>query len=116
MTQPANQGIPPQTPVPGMMPQNGTAPPEKEIVYLEGRPLLRAEQAKATMWALVGLVLIALPVLAAIFDWTWRHWWMTVVCVILALAPEGVLIHKPLCYLSSMTSITSPPLRRSVPT
>ena len=86
MTQPANQGIPPQTPIPGMMPQNGTAPPEKEIVYFEGRPLLRAEQAKATMWALVGLVLIALPVLAAIFDWTWWHWWMTVVCVIIALA------------------------------
>jgi membrane protein YdbS with pleckstrin-like domain len=60
-------------------------PPDQEVVYYEGRPLLRADQAKAAFWLLVGIVLIALPILASVFDWDWWHVWMTVVCIVIAL-------------------------------
>jgi membrane protein YdbS with pleckstrin-like domain len=66
--------------------QTGVArPPEEEVVYFEGRPLLRADQAKATMWVLLGVFLIALPVCASIFDWTWWATWMTIVAVLVAI-------------------------------
>jgi membrane protein YdbS with pleckstrin-like domain len=59
---------------------------EDEIVYFEGRPTLRADQAKAAMFVVVGVVLIALPILAAVLDWTWwDHRWMTIVCIVLAI-------------------------------
>lgn len=67
------------------------APPAKpieddEVVYFEGRPVLRAEQAKAAMFLLLGLVLLALPVLAEMFHWTWwDHRWMTPVAIVLAI-------------------------------
>jgi membrane protein YdbS with pleckstrin-like domain len=67
------------------------APPPKaveddEVVYFEGRPVLRAEQAKATMYAILGLALIAMPVLASVMDWTWwDHRWMTPVAIVLAI-------------------------------
>ena len=59
---------------------------EDEVVYFEGRPVLRAEQAKAAMFLILGLILIALPVLASVFDWTWwDHRWMTPVAIALAI-------------------------------
>ncbi len=58
---------------------------EEEVVYFEGRPVLRADQAKAVMFVLVGVVFLALPILAAVFDWTWwDHRWMTPVAIVLA--------------------------------
>src|SRR5438045_1111400 len=60
-------------------------PPDHEIVYYEGRPLLRADQAKAAFWVLVGVALIALPILAHVFDWTWWAGWMTIVAILLAI-------------------------------
>jgi membrane protein YdbS with pleckstrin-like domain len=60
-------------------------PPDQEVVYYEGRPLLRADQAKAAFWLLVGIVLIALPILASVFEWDWWHGWMTVICIVFAL-------------------------------
>jgi membrane protein YdbS with pleckstrin-like domain len=75
--------------IPGMTPPTavptgggGIAPPDQEVVYYEGRPLLRADQAKAAFWLVVGIVLIALPVLAHMFDWTWWRTWMTLVAVL----------------------------------
>ena len=60
-------------------------PGDEEIVYFEGRPLLRADQAKAIMWLLIGLALIALPVLAWLLEWTWWHWSMTLIAIVIAL-------------------------------
>lgn len=78
-------------PDPPIARQMQDAPPakpleEEETVYFEGRPVLRADQAKAAMFLFGGLVLLALPVLAAVFDWTWwDHRWMTPVAIILAI-------------------------------
>jgi membrane protein YdbS with pleckstrin-like domain len=81
MTQPANPGIPPQ-PAPGATPPPaGTAPPDKEVVYFEGRPKLRADQAKAMLWVLLGLGLICLAVFSWASNWPW---WVTIGCIILA--------------------------------
>ena len=59
--------------------------PDHEIVYYEGRPLLRADQAKAAFWLFVGIALIALPILAHMFEWTWWRTWMTIAAVIVAI-------------------------------
>ena len=74
----------PSTPQPAVMPGQ-VAPPDQEIVYYEGRPLLRADQAKAAFWLFVGIALIALPILASVFDWTWWRTWMTIAAVIIAI-------------------------------
>jgi membrane protein YdbS with pleckstrin-like domain len=59
---------------------------EDEVVYFEGRPVLRADQAKAAIFVIVGLVFIALPVLASVLDWTWwNHRWMTPAAIVLAI-------------------------------
>jgi membrane protein YdbS with pleckstrin-like domain len=57
---------------------------EEESVYFEGRPVLRADQAKAAMFVIIGVVLVALPILASVLDWTFWRWWMTVIAVALA--------------------------------
>lgn len=60
---------------------------DPEVVYFEGRPVLRAEQFKAILWACLGLGLIMLVVLAEfVFEWTWWAWWMNVVAILLAVA------------------------------
>jgi membrane protein YdbS with pleckstrin-like domain len=82
MTQPADPGIPTSIPA-GTTPPAG-AVPDKEVVYFEGRPTLRADQAKAMLWLLIGLVLICLPVFAWILEWTWWPWWLTLICVVAA--------------------------------
>ena len=78
MTQP---NIPASTPITPTA-TGGVGPPDKEIVYYEGRPLLRADQAKAAFWLIVGIVLIALPVLAHLFEWGFWRTWMTIVVII----------------------------------
>ncbi|HEV2293376.1 MAG TPA: PH domain-containing protein [Tepidisphaeraceae bacterium] len=67
-------------------PPPGKPVEEEEVVYFEGRPVLRAEQAKAAMFLIIGLILLALPILAEAFDWTrWDHRWMTPVAILLAI-------------------------------
>jgi membrane protein YdbS with pleckstrin-like domain len=82
MTQPNTPATTPITPTA----TGSVGAPDQEIVYYEGRPLLRADQAKAAFWLIVGIVLIALPILASIFDWLWWQTWMTIVVVIGAIA------------------------------
>jgi membrane protein YdbS with pleckstrin-like domain len=74
----------PATPVTPTVP-GGVGAPDHEVVYYEGRPLLRADQAKAALWLIIGIVLVALPVLAHMFDWDWWRPWMTLVAVIAAI-------------------------------
>ena len=78
---PATPGIPPST----TSPTGAVGAPDQEIVYYEGRPLLRADQAKAAFWLIVGVVLIALPILASIFEWQWWRTWMTIAAIIVAI-------------------------------
>ena len=86
MTEPNSPSIPPAA----ATSSPSVAPPDQEIVYYEGRPLLRAEQAKAAMWFIVGLVLVSLPILASIFEWTWWRTWMTIVAILGALLAIGL--------------------------
>ena len=61
------------------------SPGDEEIIYFEGRPMLRADQLKATLWVLLGVAIIALPVFAWLMDWTWWRWWMTLAAIVTAL-------------------------------
>jgi membrane protein YdbS with pleckstrin-like domain len=47
--------------------------------------MLRADQAKAMLWLLIGCGLIALPIMAWLFKWSKWHWGMSVACVVVAL-------------------------------
>ncbi len=44
---------------------------DPEVVYFEGRPTLRAAQLKATIWLLIGIALIALPIVSHMRRWHW---------------------------------------------
>lgn len=57
---------------------------DEEEVYFEGRPMLRADQAKAMLCGLLGIALIALPIVAMTMEWTWWRWWLTLICILLA--------------------------------
>src|SRR4051812_2056491 len=58
---------------------------DEEVVYYEGRPLLRGDQAKAALMFIIGIGLIALPILAHLFDWTWWNGILTIICILLAI-------------------------------
>ncbi len=82
----------PATPVPAAAPPTSpgdVTPPrpsdDQELIYFEGRPTLRADQLKAVMFVLIGLALLALPVMASVMNWTWWRWWMAVASVLLAI-------------------------------
>src|SRR5262245_48690806 len=86
MTQP-NTNIPP-TAQPQAPVGDHATPGDAEIVYFEGRPMLRADQFKALLWALLGVALVALPIFAWIMDWGWP-WWVALLCIVLAI---GVIV------------------------
>ncbi|HTL30715.1 MAG TPA: PH domain-containing protein, partial [Tepidisphaeraceae bacterium] len=56
----------PGTPVDDTAPHKPSG--DEEIVYYEGRPLLRADQAKAIMYGLIGVALIGWPIVAWVMD------------------------------------------------
>jgi membrane protein YdbS with pleckstrin-like domain len=47
---------------------------DEEITYYEGRPMLRADQAKALLYGLIGLVLIAWPIVGWVMEWNFPTW------------------------------------------
>ena len=63
---------------------------DREEVYFDGSPLLRAELGRVFVWALIGVVLIAIPFLWPKWHWAAQklpmRWWMTTVLVLLGLA------------------------------
>src|SRR5215213_406362 len=83
MTQP---NLPGATPAASATTASLVTPPDHEIVYYEGRPLLRADQAKATFWVLVGFGLVALAVCSWTMDWGWPGWVGAVLIVLAILA------------------------------
>lgn len=46
--------------------------------------MLRADQAKAFLWAVGGIALVALPIIAWLMDWTWWSGWFTLICLLVA--------------------------------
>jgi membrane protein YdbS with pleckstrin-like domain len=75
-------------------PPGGVAAPDHEIVYYEGRPMMRADQAKATFWVLVGLGFIVVACLSWTMDWGWPKWAGIVLFIlgILAIVPPWLVI------------------------
>jgi membrane protein YdbS with pleckstrin-like domain len=61
-------------------------PGDEEIVYFDGRPTLRADQFKAIGWLVLGLALVALPILAWLYEWGWWRWWLTLASLLIAAA------------------------------
>jgi membrane protein YdbS with pleckstrin-like domain len=47
---------------------------DEEETYYEGRPLLRADQAKAALYGVIGLVLIGWPIVGWVMDWHFPAW------------------------------------------
>jgi uncharacterized membrane protein YdbT with pleckstrin-like domain len=76
-------------------------PDDVEEVYYEGSPMLRGEMGKGLLWLLIGLMLIAGAVAAALFHgkvhipW-WAYLAVIVIAVLLMLIP--VLQTKSICY------------------
>jgi len=64
---------------------------DSEEVYFEGSPLLRGEVGRTLLFAILGLVFIALPILAMIYSWGWP-WWLLLGCFVVAI----LLIAVPL--------------------
>jgi len=62
------------------------AAPDKEIIYYEGRPMMRADQAKAAFWVLMGLGLVVLACVSWTMDWGWPAWVGVVVFILGILA------------------------------
>ena len=63
---------------------------DREEVYFDGSPLLRAELGRVFVWALAGAILIAIPILwpkwHAAAQRLPMHWWLKIVFVVLGLA------------------------------
>jgi membrane protein YdbS with pleckstrin-like domain len=76
------QSNPPSQPQPS--PNGSVAPPDQEVIYYEGRPMLRADQAKAGFWLLVGIALIVLAILSWTMNWGWPGW-IGVVCILIGI-------------------------------
>jgi membrane protein YdbS with pleckstrin-like domain len=75
---------------------------DTEKVYYEGSPMIRGEVGSMMLWTLLGLALIAAPILWRVFSskGEWPNWIVTIVCFILGvlflLIP--VLVVKQLRY------------------
>jgi hypothetical protein len=79
---------------PGNFPGPHRPAGDTEEVYFEGSPVVRAELFKAVLLGIVGLGLIALPILAAVLTWTWWPGWLGIVTVVVGL----VLLILPIIF------------------
>ena len=82
--------VPPNQPLPNSPLENGGPHREAddhEEVYYEGSPMVRGQLGKVVLWALVGIVLIAIPFAwkALQKDHHWPIWWITLACIVLGL-------------------------------
>lgn len=90
--------IPPQQPVPGAVPgqvyiapvTGNVAPPaephretdDKEEVYYEGSPMLRGQLLHLLLFTIVGVALIATPVVVAGHFKEHMPWWLILACIV----------------------------------
>ncbi|HEY1684187.1 MAG TPA: PH domain-containing protein [Tepidisphaeraceae bacterium] len=75
--------IPP--PNPAADPAPHTPPESDEEVYFEGSPVVRSELFKAFGFCLIGMIILALPILAHIYHWPIFNKWVDLGCVVIAL-------------------------------
>ncbi len=79
----APTSVPPGTATTGAPVHKATG--DTEEVYYEGSPLLRGELGRGFFWILIGLVLIALPILLRVFMDKWPAFAVTASAVVLGL-------------------------------
>jgi hypothetical protein len=86
MTQPAPQPPPENQPA-GADDRAHRPPDDSEQVYYQGSPRLRGELGLLLVWALIGIILIALPFLYSWFsnNHTWPAWYVTLGLIVLGL-------------------------------
>ena len=58
---------------------------DKEEVYFNGSPLVRGELGQMILTVIIGLTLIAMPVIYYFLRGWWPVWWVTLLCIILGL-------------------------------
>ena len=60
---------------------------DREEVYYEGSPMVRGQLGKVILWALIGLVFLASPIIYKILqkDGHWPIWWVTLGLVVIGL-------------------------------
>ena len=96
--------IPPATPQPHNPYENGAAPhkeaDDREEVYYEGSPMIRGQLGKIILWAIVGILFLAAPILWKVFqrEHNWPIWWATLACVLIG----GVLLLIPVLIVKSV--------------
>ena len=83
MSQPID---PAPTPAPSPAADHHKEPGDEEVVYFEGRPQMRADQAKLVLWILIGAALVALAIAGLVIKtWTFWRWWMSAAACLFAL-------------------------------
>jgi membrane protein YdbS with pleckstrin-like domain len=78
-------------------------PGDDEVVYFDGRPTLRADQFKAMVWLIVGVIIVALPILAWHFSWG-GPWWLWLAVAVIGLI---VIVAPWLTILATRYRITN---------
>jgi membrane protein YdbS with pleckstrin-like domain len=75
----------PQNPLQEHGPHRETG--DTEEVYYEGSPMVRGAIGKIFFWAVLGIVLLAAPLLFKMFhrDHAWPAWWITVPLILIGL-------------------------------
>ncbi len=88
-------------PEPGPFPAAPHKPADdREEIYFEGSPLLRADIFKLALWALIAAVLLAIPIAWVILKPGTMPWWVWLIAIVLALLAAGwpVLLIKSIRY------------------
>lgn len=61
------------------------APDDQEVVYFDGRPVLRGELTFAAIMILLGIGLVLTPILIGVLGSAWPPTAITVICIVLGL-------------------------------
>jgi len=81
--------IPPNPAPPVVAPANAPhrEADDREEIYYQGSPMVRGNLGKIMLWAIVGILLIAAPIIYYFVnrEHQWPIWWITLACVVAGL-------------------------------
>ncbi len=58
---------------------------DREEVYYQGSPLLRGEVGRLMLFWIIGLIILAIPIVLRVFQNEWPFWAITLACVIVGI-------------------------------
>lgn len=67
-------------------PAHVKAPDDQEVVYFDGRPVLRGEITFAALMVVIGIALLLTPILIGTLGSGWPPAIVTIICIVLGLA------------------------------